>query len=78
MLVILYIYFHQQILVDCSLSWGRITPIFCLRYSKLSLGRGLVNMSAIFSFVGMYSNLTISLTQKEVHTILIQKKYKQN
>ena len=35
-----------------------ITPNLSLRYSKFSLGRGLMKMSAIFSFVSTYSNLT--------------------
>ena len=44
----------------CSHAWSfgeEITPNFCLRYSKVSHGRGLVNMSAIYSFVSTYSNL---------------------
>ena len=35
-----------------------ITPIFCLRFSKASLGSGLVKMSATYSFVSTYSTLT--------------------
>ena len=34
-----------------------ITPNFCLRYSNVSLGRGLVKMSTICSFVSTYSSL---------------------
>jgi hypothetical protein len=33
------------------------TPSFYRRYSKSSLGRGLVKISAIFSFVPTYSTL---------------------
>ena len=38
--------------------WKGITPIFCLRCSKDSLGSGLVKMSATCSFVSTYSSLT--------------------
>ena len=38
-----------------------MTPNFPLRYKNASLGNGLVNMSAIYSFVWTYSNL-ISLS----------------
>ena len=34
-----------------------ITPSICQRYSKVSLGRGLVKIFAIYCFVPMYSNL---------------------
>ena len=34
------------------------TPSFCLRYSKVSLGNGLVSISATCSLGGTYSNLT--------------------
>ena len=34
-----------------------ITLNFCLRYSNVSLGRGLVKMSAICSFISTYSSL---------------------
>ena len=34
------------------------TPSFCLRYSKVSLGKGLVSISATCSLEGTYSNLT--------------------
>lgn len=33
------------------------TPSFCLRYSKVSLGNGLVSISATCSLEGTYSNL---------------------
>jgi hypothetical protein len=36
-----------------------ITPNFCRRYSKVSLGRGFVNMSTICSSVPMYTNLIL-------------------
>ena len=39
----------------CFGEW--ITPNFYLRYSKASLGRGLVKMYAIYSFVSTYSNM---------------------
>ena len=35
-----------------------ITPIFCLRWSKDSLGSRLVKMLATYSFVSTYSSLT--------------------
>ena len=38
--------------------WKGITPIFCLRCSKASLGSGLVKMSATCSFVSTYASLT--------------------
>ena len=36
-----------------------ITPSLCLRYSKVSLGRGLVKISPIYSFVPIYSNVML-------------------
>ena len=36
-----------------------MTPNFSLRYSKVSLGRGLVKMYATCSFVPIYSNLIL-------------------
>ena len=44
-------YNHQQ--DDAS-----TTPSFCLRYSKVSLGNGLVSISTTCSLEGTYSNLT--------------------
>ena len=44
----------------CFHTWSfgeGITPNFCLRYSNVSLGRGLVKMSTICSFVSTYSSL---------------------
>jgi hypothetical protein len=37
---------------------GAITPKFPLKYTKVYLGNSLVKISAIFSFVDTYSNLT--------------------
>ena len=45
------------LMFSCLSFWGGITPNFCLRYSKVSLGRGLVKMSTICSFVSTYSSL---------------------
>jgi hypothetical protein len=47
--------------VNCVLYRRRefeITPNFYLRYSKGSLGNGLVKISEIFSLEGTYSNVT--------------------
>ena len=43
---------------DISIQMGDImNPNFSLRYSKVSLGKGLVKMPATYSFVPIYSNL---------------------
>lgn len=39
--------------------WGINTPIFCQIYSKIYLGRGLINMSSILSSIGTYFNLIV-------------------
>ena len=46
------------------------TPNPCLRYSNVSLGRGFVNISAICSFVAMYSILAFFST-----TYSLRKRY---
>jgi len=43
------------------------TPSFCLRYSNVSLGSGLVNISTTYSLERKYSNLTFKFVQALVH-----------
>ena len=49
---------HDMLLFLNFVHYKEITPNLCLICSNASLGSGLVNISAICSFVSIYSNLT--------------------
>ena len=53
----LMLFLFLALLISCLAFWEEITPVLYLRYSKLSLERGLVKMSSIYSFVLGSSNL---------------------